>query len=85
MKTLDDYSSDLRMINDPEMSGALEPIREIHAVRLMLQDETTGMALAEKVAYINTRGRETLARLGLESRIVNFSGQGKLKQRLLNN
>jgi hypothetical protein len=63
------------------MIGALEPIREIHAARLMLQDETAGMSVEEKVAFINARGRETLARHGLTPKIVNLSGQGKLKPR----
>jgi hypothetical protein len=79
MKTVADYLNDPRIINDPEMLRALEPIREIHAVRLMLQDETEGMTSAEKVAFINERGRKTLARLGVESKIANYSGQGKLK------
>ncbi|MDR0688866.1 MAG: hypothetical protein LBG08_01170 [Spirochaetaceae bacterium] len=81
MKTIDDYMNDPRLLNDPDMAGALEPIREIHAARLMLQDETAGMSGAEKVAFINARGREVLARRGLSSRIVNLSGQGKLKPR----
>jgi hypothetical protein len=81
MKTIDDYMNDPRLLNDPDMAGTLEPIREIHAARLMLQDETAGMSGAEKVAFINARGRETLARHGLSSRIVNLSGQGKLKPR----
>jgi len=61
------------------MAGALEPIREIHAARLMLQDETTGMTTTEKIAFINARGKETLAKLGLTPKIVNLSGKGKLK------
>jgi len=81
MKTLEDYINDPRILNDPEMAGALEPIKEIHAARLMLQDETSGMATPEKIAYINARGKETLARLGVIPKIANFSGQGKLKPR----
>jgi len=81
MKTIIDYMNDPRLINDPDMAGALEPIREIHAARLMLQDETAGMSSAEKIAFINARGKETLARFGLKPKIVNLSGQGKLKPR----
>jgi len=62
-----------------EMAEALEPIKEIHAARLMLQDETAGMTIKEKAAYINARGKETLAQCGFTPKIVNFSGQGKLK------
>ena len=79
MKTVADYMNDPRLLNDPEMAGALEPIREIHAVRLMLQDETIGMTATEKVAFINARGKETLAKLGLTPKIINLSGKGKLK------
>jgi hypothetical protein len=81
MKTIDDYLNDPRILNDPDMAGVLEPIREIHAARLMLQDEIAGMSGVEKIAFINARGRETLARHGLTSKIVNLSGQGKLKPR----
>ena len=79
MKTVTDYMNDPRLLNDPEMAEALEPIREIHAARLMLQDETAGMTTTEKIAFINARGRETLAKLGLTPNIVNLSGKGKLK------
>ena len=82
MKTVADYLTDPRILNDPEMPRALEPIREIHAARLMLQDETAGMTTAEKVEFINARGRETLSRLGIKPKIANFSGQGKLKTRV---
>jgi hypothetical protein len=83
MKTIDDYMIDPRILNDPDMAEVSEPIREIHAARLMLQDETIGMSRAEKIAFINARGRETLARCGLAPKIVNLSGQGKLKPRLV--
>jgi hypothetical protein len=82
MKTVEDYMNDPRLLNDPEMAGALEPIREIHAARLMLQDETIGMTSTEKVSFINARGKETLAKLGLKPKIVNLSGKGKLKPKV---
>jgi hypothetical protein len=37
------------------------------------------MTRSEKVAFLNAGGREALARHGIASRIVNLSGQGKLK------
>jgi len=82
MKTVADYMNDPRLLNDPEMAGALEPIREIHAARLMLQDETDGMTTPEKVAFINARGKENLAKLGLTPKIVNLSGKGKLRPKV---
>jgi hypothetical protein len=78
MKTIDDYMNDPRILEEPETD---EPIKKIHAARLMLHDETAGMSVEEKVAFINAKGRETLARLGLSPKFVNLSGQGKLKPR----
>ena len=79
MKTITDYMNDPRLLNDPNMAEALEPIREIHAARLMLQDETAGMTSSEKIAFINARGKETIAKFGFTPKIVNLSGQGKIK------
>jgi hypothetical protein len=75
MRTIEDYYKDPRFLNDPDMAEALEPIKEIHAARLMLQDETAGMTTAEKVAFINARGKETLYRLGITPKIANLSSQ----------
>jgi len=81
MKTVQEYLSDPRMLNDPRMAEALEPIKEIHAIRLKLQDETAGMTEAERIEFINKRGREALARNGLSSRLANLSVQEKPSQR----
>jgi hypothetical protein len=81
MKTVQDYLKDPRLLNDPDMAGAMKPIKEIHAIRLMLQDETAGMTTAERVEYYNKSGKETLARLGLTPQLINLSGQGKLNPR----
>jgi len=78
MKTIQEYMNDPRMLNDPGMAEALEPVKEIHAIRLRLQDETVNMTEAERVDYINKRGREALARHGLSSQLANFSGQGRV-------
>ena len=78
MKTRQEYMTDPRIENDPLMSGALEPIREIYAARLMLQDEMNGMTDVEKSDYINAQGRKFLAQYGLSDRLVNLSGEGKL-------
>jgi hypothetical protein len=69
--------NDPRFLNDPGMAEAMEPVREIHAIRLKLQDETAGMTAEEEIEYLNRKARESLARHGLSSRIVNLSGQGK--------
>jgi hypothetical protein len=82
MKTVQDYMNDPRILDDPDMAGALEPIREIHAIRLKLQDETAHMTPAEKIEFHNNSAKAFLARLGLPPVLVNLSGQGKLKPRV---
>ena len=46
-KTLDDY------LNDPDLANESSALREIHAARLLIQDETQGMTTAERTAYYN--------------------------------
>ena len=46
-KTLDDYLKDPDLANEPAI------LREIHAIRLMIQDETKGMTISERTAYYN--------------------------------
>ena len=61
-KTLDDYLSDPDLANEPSA------LREVHAARLLIQDETKGMTVAERTAYYHGSaarllGEETAARL----------------------
>jgi hypothetical protein len=70
--------NDPRIFNDPDMAGALEPIKRIHAIRLMSQDERAGMTAEEEIEYLNKQAKAFLARLGLTPQLVNLSGQGKL-------
>jgi hypothetical protein len=65
MKTVQDYMNDPRILNDPDMAGALEPIREIHAIRLKQQDETTGMTAEELNEYFIKKSAPFLARYGI--------------------
>jgi len=44
-KTIDDYMNDPDIINEPSA------LREVHAARLMIQDEIKGMTAAERAAY----------------------------------
>ena len=46
-KTLDDY------LNDPDLANEPSALREVHAIRLMIQDETKGMTPSERTAYYN--------------------------------
>jgi len=64
-KTVNDYLNDSRILDDIEMMEAPECVREIHAIRLKLQDETAGMTSEEHVDHINNKGKEILARWGL--------------------
>ena len=47
MKTLVDYMNDPSVVNEPM------PLREVHAIRLMIYDETKDMTPAERTAYYN--------------------------------
>jgi len=80
MKTMQEYLRDPRMLEDPDMAGALEPVKEIHAIRLMIQDESAGMTATEKAAYNKQCVADLFASVGLPPpKYVNFTGQGKLK------
>ena len=50
-KTLDDY------LNDPELADEPSALREVHAIRLMIRDETKDMTAAERTAYFQRAGR----------------------------
>ena len=74
MKTVQDYRNDPRFLNDPGMSGALEPVKEIHAIRLKIQDEMAGMSLEEKTGSLNKEAKAMGFRL-----CYDLAGRGKLK------
>ena len=58
-KTLDDYMNDPDIINEPIA------LREVHAIRLKIYDETKDMTAAEKTTYYRDRSRAALSRLGI--------------------
>jgi hypothetical protein len=76
MKTVQEYMNDPRFLNDPGMAGALEPVKEIHAIRLKIQDEMAGMSLEEKIDSLNQEAKA----MGF-SLCYDLEGQGKLKPR----
>jgi hypothetical protein len=47
MKTYEDY------LNDPALAGEPRALREVHAMRLKVQDEIRGMTAAEQTAYFH--------------------------------
>jgi hypothetical protein len=68
--------NDPRMLNDPDMAGALDPVKKIHAAWLMQQDETARMSPSEKRDYRNKRAEI----MGFPL-CYDLAGQGKLKPR----
>lgn len=80
--TVQDYMHDPRLLSDPDMEGALEPIKELHATRLKIQDETSGMTANEEAAYHKNNLDALFSSKGRPlPQFVNFSGQGKLRAR----
>jgi hypothetical protein len=64
MKTLDDY------MKDPSLAGEMEAMREIHAIRLMIHDETKDMTPEEKRAYYHNGATAFFTRLGITPKYV---------------
>jgi hypothetical protein len=54
-----------------------EEIREIHAVRLKIQDETAGMTAEERAEYSQKKIADFFG--GTPPRFVNLSGNGRVK------
>jgi hypothetical protein len=73
MKTIDDY------MNDPEIMKMPEYLREIHAARRMIQDETKDMTPEERGAYIHNEAVSALNAVGISPRYADFTGQGRIK------
>ena len=64
-KTLDDYMNDPDIINEPM------PLREIHAIRFMIQDKTKDMTAEEHTAYYNERTKAIFAEMGITPKYAN--------------
>ena len=78
MKTVQEYLNDPRILNDPEMAGAIDPVKEIHAIRLKIQDEMANMTTMERIESLNREAEAFLAPMG-KSLCYNLIGQGKMK------
>jgi hypothetical protein len=85
MKTIQEYMNDPRLPNDPTTAGEMEPVKEIHAARLMLMDETAGMTVQEKCDYLNNKARDVLSSIGADPLLVSFPDGGKLRPRAIPN
>jgi crotonobetainyl-CoA:carnitine CoA-transferase CaiB-like acyl-CoA transferase len=79
MKTVQEYMSDPRLLNDPGMAEALEPVREIHAIRLKIQDETANMTTAEKIDLLNREAEAFLAPMG-KTLCYDLVGRGRIQR-----
>jgi hypothetical protein len=73
MKTVQDYLKDPRILNDKGLMDGPEEIREIHAVRLKIQDERARIGEAE----YNQRVEASLMKRGITVR-RDLTGQGKI-------
>jgi hypothetical protein len=54
-KTIDDYLNNQDLVNEPMA------LREVHAARLLIQDETKGMTAEERTAYFHESAARFLA------------------------
>ena len=69
-KPLDDY------MKLPELANEPAALREIHAVRLMIYDETKDMTAEEKRAYFHEGTIDCFARIGITPKYADFSTSG---------
>jgi hypothetical protein len=74
MKTVQEYMDDPRITEDPAMKDSLDLIKEVHAIRLKVQDENKGISAAER----NRRAEASLASHGITF-CRDLSGMGKIR------
>jgi hypothetical protein len=60
MNNLDKYMHDSDIINDPM------PLREVHAIRLMLHEKTAGMTPEEQTSYMHNQAQKMVDEFGLQ-------------------
>jgi hypothetical protein len=73
--TIEDY------MKLPELAGEPEALREVHAIRLMIHDETKNMTAEEKRAYHNNNRKEMdayFAQIGVTPQYADFSMSGSV-------
>jgi hypothetical protein len=67
MKTIHDY------LNDPSLADEPQSLREVHAARLKVQDETRGMTSEEQRIYFHDGTLAILAEYGITPQYADFS------------
>jgi antitoxin component of RelBE/YafQ-DinJ toxin-antitoxin module len=55
-----------RYMNDPDIVNEPMGLREVHAIRLLLRDETRNMTAEEHAAYINREAQAVIEKYGLK-------------------
>ena len=63
-KTLESY------MNDPDIISEPMPLREIHAIRLMIHDETKDMTPEERTSRVSATSSALLRRHGIRLKTV---------------
>ena len=59
--------SDLsKYMDDPDIVNEPMPLREVHAIRLMLRDETKHMTPDEHAAFVNSEAEAVISKYGLK-------------------
>jgi hypothetical protein len=64
IKTYEDY------MNDPDILHEPMPLREIHAIRFLLQEKTEGMTPEERAAYVHAESQALFALYDMHPRLV---------------
>ena len=82
MKTVQEYLNDPHILNDPDMAEAIDPVKELHAIQLKIQDENADMSLTERIESLNKEVEAFLVPMG-KSLCYDLSGQGKLESRMM--
>jgi hypothetical protein len=63
-KTLESY------MNDPDIISEPMPLREIHAIRLMIHDETKDMTPEERTSHVSAESSALLHQHGIRLKMV---------------
>jgi hypothetical protein len=64
MGSIEDY------INSPDIIDEPMPLREVHAIRLMIKSETCSLSNEEKIRYTQKTTNEVIKKFGLSDLII---------------
>ncbi|MHC6202839.1 hypothetical protein ACYULU_06555 [Breznakiellaceae bacterium SP9] len=70
-KSIESYLNDPRIVDDPEMAAAPNAIKEIHAIRLRIQDEHDVLS-SEYIEHCHNATIALFARYGLTPHYADF-------------